>query len=71
MIQRGDIEREPILKFFTYGHLPRHLGEISKPFCDLAESMYRSLQAGPERTTCLRKLLEAKDCAVRGKNAEG
>ena len=55
-----------IVKHFTYKHLPDHLAEVSKPFCDLASSMACTLE-GPEATVCLRKLLEAKDCAVRSK----
>lgn len=56
---------EPLLQFFTYAHLPAHLGEISKPFAELARGLVSSLPRNPERTTALRKLLEAKDCAVR------
>lgn len=53
-----------LLKFFEYAHLPARLQGISKPFCELATSMANSLD-GPEVTTGLRKLLEAKDCMVR------
>lgn len=53
-----------LLKFFSYEHLPEHLAEISKPFCVLAETIAHQVD-GPELTVCLRKLLEAKDCAVR------
>ena len=56
-----------LLKFFAYGHLPPHLQEISKPFCDLAELMVRSLPSNAELTVALRKLLESKDAAVRTK----
>lgn len=56
---------DPILQFFAYGHLPAELQAISKPFGDLAESMVGSLPRNPERTVALRKLLEAKDAAVR------
>lgn len=55
---------EPILQFFSYNHLPPHLQEISKPFHYLA-TILLDLPRNPERTTALRKLLEAKDCAVR------
>lgn len=55
-----------IAKHFTYEHLPDELAEVSKPFCDLANSVAHNLE-GPEATVCLRKLLEAKDCAVRAK----
>jgi hypothetical protein len=56
---------EPILQFFKYQHLPEHLQTISKPFGEMAEWMVKTLPRNPERTTALRKLLEAKDCAVR------
>lgn len=54
-----------LLQFFAYEHLPPHLGEVSKPFCDLAYKVVETLPSNPERTVALRKLLEAKDCAVR------
>ena len=54
-----------LLQFFKYEHLPPHLQEISKPFCELAHQMANQLPANPETTTALRKLMEAKDCAVR------
>ena len=53
-----------LLAFFTFEHLPPHLAEVSKPFCLLAADMAERLE-GAEATVCLRKLLEAKDCAVR------
>lgn len=56
---------DPMLRFFAWEHLPEHLQVASKPFCELAELVDFTLPAGPERTVCLRKLLEAKDCAVR------
>jgi hypothetical protein len=56
---------EPILQFFTYAHLPEYLHEISSPFCELANFIHDSLPRNPERTVALRKLLEAKDAAVR------
>lgn len=57
--------KDRMLQFFTHAHLPAHLAEVSKPFCDLAEKMVETLPSNPERTAGLRKLLEAKDCAVR------
>jgi len=56
---------EPMLQFFEYKHLPEKLQEISMPFHDMAHNMMRWLPRNPERTVMLRKLLEAKDCAVR------
>jgi len=38
---------------------------VSQPICDLAHQLAEQLPADPETTTALRKLLEAKDCAVR------
>jgi len=62
------LETYPILQFFAYEHLPSKLQAISKPFCELACSVAKN--AGndiedAETYWCLRKLLEAKDCAVR------
>lgn len=56
---------EPMLQFFAYEHLPAHLQDVSKPFGDLARQMVETLPRNAERTAGLRKLLEAKDCAVR------
>lgn len=54
-----------MLQFFVYEHLPPHLQAVSQPFCELAMGLCVSLPSNPERTVMLRKLLEAKDCAVR------
>jgi hypothetical protein len=56
---------EPILQFFAYQHLPTGLQAISQPFYEMAHNTIMSLPRNPERTVALRKLLEAKDCAVR------
>lgn len=56
---------EPMLQFFSYSHLPERLAKISQPFCALAVLMVDTLPRNPERSAGLRKLLEAKDCAVR------
>jgi ferritin-like protein len=53
------------MQFFAYEHLPAHLQAVSKPFGDLAREMDALLPNNPEKSTMLRKLLEAKDCAVR------
>ena len=52
-------------QFFVFAHLPPHLQAISKPFSELAAHIIATLPSNPERTVALRKLLEAKDCAVR------
>ena len=56
---------EHIMQFFAYSHLPPHLQAVSKPFGELAEQIVATLPRNPERTVALRKLLEAKDAAVR------
>lgn len=53
-----------LLQFFGYLHLPAHLQEVSRPFADLAERVAVAAD-NAETTAALRKLLEAKDCAVR------
>ena len=59
---------ENLLKFFKFDHLPAPLADISRPFCVLATSVANNRDlTGAEVTVCLRKLLEAKDCAVRAK----
>ena len=54
-----------IEQFFAYEHLPAHLQEVSKPFGEMAKTIIMTLPRNPERTVALRKLLEAKDAAVR------
>jgi len=53
------------LRHFQYKHLPAALQEFSMPFCVLAAQVVDMLPDNEERSACLRKLLEAKDCAVR------
>jgi len=64
----------PTLRHFRCDHLPEHLRAVSEPFCFLAESFARgssdSAESGEyvdfvELEVALRKLLEAKDAAVR------
>lgn len=67
-----------LLDYFEYEHLPTYLQEVSKHFHWLAhalvgeapvhensEHIQLDFLEGPELTMALRKLLEAKDCAVR------
>jgi hypothetical protein len=53
-----------VLRFFAFSHLPPHLKPMSMKFamlaCDVA-----SESSNAETTLALRKLLEAKDAAVR------
>jgi len=58
-----------ILKYFKFSHLPEHLQVISRDFSELAHQMaFRCVNDdadGRETAAGIRKLLEAKDCAVR------
>lgn len=54
-----------MLQFFTFAHLPEALQVASQDFCELAQKVVETYPQNPERTVCLRKLLEAKDAAVR------
>ena len=54
-----------ILRYFVYDHLPEHLQRYSKPFADLAWEIVEMTPRNAEQSTALRKLLEAKDAAVR------
>lgn len=56
---------EQILQFFSFNHLPEKMQAISKPFCHAAMRLVATLPRNAERTVALRKLLEAKDAAVR------
>lgn len=59
------VSTNEIMNYFNYEHLPERLQAISKPICDAARQMDIDLPDGPEKSTGLRKLLEAKDCFVR------
>ncbi len=56
---------EPMLQFFEYDHLPPQLREVSKVYHVVAHQIVTYYPRNPERTVALRKLLEAKDAAVR------
>lgn len=58
---------EDIMQFFAYTHLRDDLQAVSRPFATLAAIIEQDLPRCPERTVALRKLLEAKDSAVRAK----
>jgi hypothetical protein len=62
---------EPILQFFAFNHLTAELQVVSHPFYELATDLVARLPRNPERTVALRKLLEAKDAAVRAKLYKG
>jgi hypothetical protein len=57
---------EPMLEYFRTGHLTNErLRRASEPFGELAQQVVMQYRRTPERTVVLRKLLEAKDAAVR------
>lgn len=56
---------EHVLKYFAYAHLPHHLQMVSMAFHTLANEVANRAPNSPETTVALRKLLEAKDAAVR------
>jgi len=56
---------QQLAKFFTFDHLPDDLFPPSRSCAELAQEMVNKLPDGPELTTGLRKLLEAKDSFVR------
>lgn len=56
---------EPIRQFFEHAHLPGNLAAVSRPFAELADKVLADLPRNAERTVALRKMLEAKDAAVR------
>ena len=65
----GRRDRHPgttgLLRYFAWEHLPEDLQAVSRPCGELALQLVDQLPDGPELTTGLRKLLEAKDCFVR------
>lgn len=54
-----------IMQYFGYDHLPSKLQGVSRQFKTLAWWIEDNLPDGPEKSVTLRKLLEAKDAAVR------
>lgn len=65
MFTDAEVVIDPILRFFHYAHLPESLQVASRPFCELALHIVSTLPRNAERSVALRKLLEAKDAAVR------
>lgn len=61
----AQIANDPVLHYFHYAHLPPKLQSTSRNFFLLAQCLVGTLPRNPERTVALRKLLEAKDAAVR------
>lgn len=63
--RKNEMDQDRMMKWFAYEHLPERLQAVSKPFGQLAAQIEQTIDGGPERTVALRKLLEAKDAAVR------
>jgi hypothetical protein len=63
-----ELAADPILRFFHYAHLPAPLQRPAVVFCALAKLIVERLPRNAERSAALRKLLEAKDCAVRAES---
>lgn len=61
----AQIASDPVLHFFHYAHLPPQLQFTSRRFFELAYFIVDTVPRTAERTVALRKLLEAKDAAVR------
>lgn len=60
------MDQSPIMQHFDPGHLADGpLRDTFERFSRLAGGLDEDLPAGPEKSTALRKLLEAKDCAMR------
>lgn len=61
-----DPTAEPLFRFFTFEHLPEGImRDTSRHFQAAAGFVIYHLPRSAERTVALRKLLEAKDAAVR------
>jgi|AACY02.12.fsa_nt_gi hypothetical protein len=59
---------DPIMRFFAYEHLSDgDMRAVSKLFAELASVLNAELHPSDEKRVALRKLLEAKDCAVRAR----
>lgn len=56
-----------LVRWFDHAHLPEHLARVSERFGDLARWIDSELPECAEKTVALRKLLEAKDAAVRAR----
>jgi hypothetical protein len=61
--------RIPILQFFEFAHLHTRLADVSFTFARQALFIVENAPDNAERSTALRKLLEAKDCCVRARIA--
>jgi len=58
-----------MMQFFECANMPLDEQVIAAPIMVVAEVVVISINAGPERTVALRKLLEARDAAIRALRA--
>jgi hypothetical protein len=65
MFTLEEIETDPILRFFRFDHLPAKVQIVSRTFAEIAQFVITICPHNAERSVALRKLLEAKDAAVR------
>ncbi len=65
MAQHQCGSNERLMRYFEFGHLPPKLQRVSRHFYTVADIVRNTVPDGSEKTVCLRKLLEAKDAAVR------
>ena len=65
------MEKERMLKWFAFDHLPDDLQTYSEPFNTLATYIVQHVEPGPERTVALRKLLEGRDATLRSVQIPG
>jgi hypothetical protein len=63
-----DPEASPILKYFKSDHLSTNTMPLALRFDTLARHVEETLPRSAEKSVTLRKLLEAKDSAVRAAN---
>lgn len=61
---------EPILQYFGAAGRKGEAKILATAFAELAKHLSANLPRNPERAQCLRKLLEANDCALRAATAE-
>lgn len=53
------------MRYFTHAHLEAPMSDVAAGFGALAQDVDDKLPDGAEKSVALRKLLEAKDAAVR------
>lgn len=62
---------ERMLKWFDLNELPESFKVTGSFYWDAACQLCATIQAGPERTVALRKLLESREAAIRATQHPG